>query len=128
MAEALLKKLRPDLNVSSAGTQVINAPSGDKRGIYLKDTEGGRKVVEVLKEVGADASNNQRTQLTEEIVNAADRIIVMAELESIPDYLKMSPKMTYWNVADPKKTDIDFHRNVRDRINKLINDNVNLFE
>ena len=127
MAEALLRKMKPDLTITSAGTTVVNAPSGDKSGVALDSFDGGRMVIEVLKEARADASHKTRVQLTEEMLTDADRIIVMAEKDKIPDYLLNDPRMIYWQLADPMKTSIEGHRATRDEIQKLLENNIALF-
>ena len=50
---------------------------------------------------GVDISHNPMTQLTEEMVEWADRILVMAERHTWPDYLTASHKVEVWDSPDP---------------------------
>jgi protein-tyrosine-phosphatase len=129
MLAGLLQKMFPDRTVISAGTKVVSSTTGENmHGTYLKDTKGVEKVIDVLKEEGIDWSGAMRTQLTPEMLEEVDRVIVMAEPENIPDYLKNHPKMIYWEVADPKGTPIEGHREARDKIKKLVEENIELFK
>ncbi len=128
MAEAILRKLKPDLHVTSAGTIVRDKDGNDKNGQLLKDCPGASKVIDVLREIGADVSHKARVQLQPEMLKDKERIIVMAEKENIPGYLSSYPNYVFWNVLDPKGTDIDTHRTTRNKIQKLIEDNISLFQ
>lgn len=102
-------------SATSAGTQVLEA-----EGQKLKDRPSASEVLAVLKEIGLDASENTRTQLTPELVERADIIINMAEAETLPGYLIKSPKVQYWDVTDPFDQPLEFTRKMRDRISDSI--------
>jgi protein-tyrosine-phosphatase len=124
----LLQKMFPHHTVISAGTKVIASSTGlSMHGTYLKETKGAEKVIEVLKEEGIDWSGKVRTQLSPEMLEGIDRVIVMAEPEHIPDYLRNHPKMIYWKVTDLKETPIEFHREIREKLKKLVEENKELF-
>ncbi len=53
-----------------------------------------------MRRQGADISAELVTPISKELVDKADRVIVMAEKETWPDYLKNNPKVTYWDIAD----------------------------
>ncbi len=112
MAAAIFNQLTHNkYEVSSAGTKVVNKEGESRDGQILKDMKSGHEhVITSLKEIGVDVSNNMRRQLNPDMVAQADTIVVMAEPENIPDYLKQSGKMTYFEVADPKETPIEGHR------------------
>jgi protein-tyrosine-phosphatase len=58
-------------------------------------------VLELMsEEEGLDLSSEQRTQLTPELFDAADKVIVMAERETWPDYLVEGGKVEFWEIAD----------------------------
>lgn len=125
----LLEKMFPNHTVISAGTKVVSSATGKSmHGTQLLDTKGAEKVVEVLREEGIEWSGKVRTQLTPELLDGIDRIIVMSEPEHIPEYLKNHPKMVYWEVADLKETPIEFHREIRKKLKKLVAENKKLFE
>lgn len=125
----LLEKMFPHHTVLSAGTKVVSSATGKSmHGTRLEETSGAEKVIEVLKEEGIDWSGKMRTQLSPEMLEGVDRVIVMSEPEHIPDYLKAHPKMIYWEVADTKETPIEFHREIKDILKKLIEENSDLFD
>jgi protein-tyrosine-phosphatase len=124
----LLEKMFPHHTVISAGTKVISSSTGESRhGTRLEETKGAEKVIEVLKEEGIDWSGKVRTQLSSEMLSDVDLAIIMSEPEHIPEFLKNHPKMIYWEIADLKETPIEFHRDIRDKLKKTIDENIDLF-
>jgi arsenate reductase (thioredoxin) len=77
-------------------------------------------VVDVLKEKGIDVSNKTPIQLTEEMAQFADTIIVMTEQENLPSYLLNSNKVISWDIKDAGGKDYAFHINMRDQIDLLV--------
>jgi len=97
MAEALLKK---DYNIDSisAGT-ILNKP---ELGELIKNLPLTENLFIVMNEEGIDFSDKKRKEVNEEMVKNADKIIVMAEKETIPNFLSENPKIIYWELEDPK--------------------------
>lgn len=112
MAEALFRKMTGDAyQISSAGTKL----SGPEQS--LKELLAAEILLDCMKEEGIDLSNNIRKQVTFEMADEADKIIlVVDESDSVPDYLINNGKVQKWIVPDPKGKDLDFHRMVRDQI------------
>lgn len=82
-----------------------------------------KEVLDVMKEEDIDVSTSIRKQLTEKMVDEADKVIViMGDEEELPDYLTKSSKLVRWNVADPKGKDLDFTRKVKNQIKEFISD------
>lgn len=117
MAQELLKKMKPNsFEVSSAGTKLSGPEQVLKELCPALDN-----VLIAMKEEGVNMSENVRKQVTEEMANGADKIIlVVDERDPIPEYLINNPKVTKWDVLDPKGQDLEFTRNVRDRIKELV--------
>lgn len=117
MAEALAKSLLGSgYQISSAGTKL----SGPEQPIS-ELSPATDHVIEVMKEEGLDVSGNIRKQVTEEMANEADKIIlVVDDNDPIPDYLINNPKVTRWDVVDPKGQTLEFTRDVRDQIKSKI--------
>jgi protein-tyrosine-phosphatase len=117
MAEALLKKeARDAFHVTSAGT----ALSGPEQPIG-ELTPGINEVLEVMNEVGIDVSRNIRRQLTPEMVDHADKVIlVVDERDPLPEYVINNPKVIKWEVLDPKGQSLEFTRQVRDQIHEHV--------
>lgn len=84
----------------SAGTRV------DVPGQSLNDRPGAATIVNVMRnEYAVDMSRNVRTQLTLDLAANYDRLIVMAEHETIPKWLLTMPTAEFWQVDDPKQQD-----------------------
>ena len=92
----------------------------DNEWVKIKDIPEAEKVIGVLLEEWIDVSNNTRKQLTEEICNNAERIIMMAEPETIPTYINNYNNVTYWDVDNPKWMDYEWHKRVMNEIKEHI--------
>ena len=90
MAQAFFERLSQHKCVS-ADTRV-----GNKDGQTLREraweSYGAKTVLEIVGQEGIDISVNVRNQLTAEMVEQADNVIVMAEMETLPDYLSKHKK------------------------------------
>jgi len=80
IAMELYNQLHPG-EAESAGT-IVEEP-----GQELINRPTARIGISIMKEVGIDMTHNKRRQLTAEMLNEYDLIIVLAEPEVIPDYL-----------------------------------------
>ncbi len=118
MAMEYFKKLS-DHETASAGTMVTvpNEKIGDR--------EDAQLVLEAMREDNIDMSNNRRTSINENMLNNFDKVVVMAELDSIPNWLKKSPKFIYWQIDNLYGLSLDQIIEVRNKIKhnveKLIN-------
>lgn len=117
IAEAFFRKQSGDnLKAISAG---IKLSRGEQR------IEEFGSVVENLitatKEEGIDISKNRCKEVTKEMADEADKIILIVDDEDpVPDYLTESPKSIRWDVPDPKGKSLEFTRKVRDEIKKRV--------
>jgi protein-tyrosine-phosphatase len=50
---------------------------------------------------GIDISEQERTQLTPELVAGVDRVIAILTPEEVPSYVGESGKLTVWDIVDP---------------------------
>lgn len=122
MAEALFrKKFANKHEVFSAGTKAsAERPLGEL-------SPAIDNVLAIMNEEGIDMSKNVSKQITEDMANMADKIIlVVDDRDPIPDYLIDNPKVTKWNVLDPKGQDLEFTRETREQIKRLIDSMDNL--
>ncbi len=105
------------LEADAAGTLVKE----ERRGKKLGELDGiVGDVVKCMGEEGLNMLSWQVTQLQEKMIDKYDKIIVMAEPETWPDYLKNSEKVIYWEIEDPKGKGIEIHRRVRDEIKRRV--------
>lgn len=120
IAEAIFNNLSEKKHIAvSAGTKVVKEDIS-KEGQKIKDIDTATNIIITMREVGIDVSDHIRNQLTFEIFEKADKVIVMAEMETVPEYLKQSGKVIFWEVSDPKGQSLEFTRQIRNQINILI--------
>jgi protein-tyrosine-phosphatase len=101
---------------TSTGTKVL-----EMEGQTLAErAEVAPSVVLVLElmseEEDLDLSSEQRTQLTPELVDAVDKVIVMAERETWPDYLVEGGKVEIWDIQDAFEIPMDQVRAIKEQI------------
>ena len=117
-AEALFKRLSGH-EADSAGTRADEVLARDNPpSRMLKDSPS--PAVAYLKELGVDISQNLRTQLTSEMVQQADRVIVMADRDNWPDYLRDSDKVTFWDIEDTRGLGSDEAQPLLDEIKRRV--------
>ncbi len=111
----------------SAGTKVDELiSSGRAPGRVLKEVRRGGlpsnspSSIPYMEARGIDISGNVRKQLTLELMNEADRVIVMAERDSWPDFLAASDKITIWDLPDPGVLTIEAGNEVFDEIGRRV--------
>lgn len=111
MAATLLKSIAPNIEVSSAGT--IVPPEREGRLVSEVSTKG----VAVMREAGFDTGANVIRRLTPEMVETADKVILMGPTPggALPEYLNTSPKLEEWDIPDPGYGHIT-HTEARDMI------------
>lgn len=117
-AEALFKRLS-SLDAHSAGTradEIVARSNPPTR--TLKDSPS--PAVPYLKELGVDISQNLRTQLTSEMVQQADKVIVMADKDNWPDYLRDNDKVTSWDIENTRGLGSDEARPLLDEIKRRV--------
>lgn len=121
IAEAIFKQLTNGKHFSqSAGIEAMGSDGKDLNGMLLKDRESSKHVIESMKRIGIDISNNFIKRLTLEMVENADKIIVMVKPETIPEFLRDNKKVTYWNITDPDEQTLEFHEQTRNKIKELV--------
>jgi arsenate reductase len=87
----------------------------------LVDNGVADNVIEVMSEYGIDVSNNIPSEVKEKNLAGYDRLIVMAEPDTIPEWLKNDPKTELWEVPDVKGQDIKTTRKILEQIKELVN-------
>jgi protein-tyrosine-phosphatase len=122
MAEAVFSKMNSNHKVFSAGTKVVSKDGESRHGQFLRDLPDAENLFKALHTKGIDVTQKVRIQLDRDMVEDADMVIVMAEQDTIPDYLSKSPKVIYWNVADPKGSSVEGHIAALDQISDLVKD------
>lgn len=84
----------------SAGTRVTMP------GQALADVPPAATILRVMHDIyGIDMSSNTRTQLTPSVALGYDKLVVMAEPETIPAWLAQDSRTELWTITDPKGRD-----------------------
>lgn len=104
----------------SAGTWVKNKEGVSMHGKKLHEFDAAKEVILSLQEIGIDSRENKRDQIDEAMVEDADLVVVMAEEHTIPEFLKNSPKVRYWEVEDPKGMNQEETNNIRNQIARRV--------
>ena len=118
VAEALFNQLSGE-PATSAGTRAdaiveMTKPSSRR----LKDA--GSSAITYMSEQGVDVSESLREQLTPELVQEADKVIVMADDDTWPDYLRNSDKVVVWEIQDTRGMGPDSARPLYDEIKRRV--------
>lgn len=103
MAEAFFRKFAPNqFNVSSAGT----IPSSQLNPI----------VIQVMKEIGIDMTNQQPKLLSDAMVDDSFKIINMGCMDKELCPSLFVKDVIDWSISDPKEESLDNVREIRDKI------------
>ena len=73
-----------------------------------------------MSEQGADISEKTRDQLTSAMVQEADKVIVMADDDTWPDFLQDSDKVVVWTIEDTRGMGPDSARPLYDEIKRRV--------
>ena len=107
MAEGFLQKFAPHFDVISAGTEPTS--------------QLNPYVVQVMKEIGIDITNQKPKELTNEMISQS--IVVnmgCMDRESCPALFVKD--VINWNILDPKDKDVEQIREIRNQIkNEVLN-------
>ncbi len=107
MAEGFFKKYAPKgFKVQSAGTKPVS--------------QINPIVVEAMREVGIDISNQKSKELTDEMIRSSDPIVNMGCMDKNFCPTLFLPKVIEWNLPDPKGKSIEKVREIRDEIEERV--------
>ena len=84
IAEALFNHLSKKHSAISAGTEAVEA-----------DEPLPEATILCMKEIGIDLTRQHRRKLTIRMFNEADKVVVIMEKDTCPDYVKNSQKVIY---------------------------------
>ena len=92
--------------------------------ILTKDVPTQRSVEYIRRKFGVGISERERQQLTPALIDNADLVIVIAERERWPGYLKEGGKVVFWDIPDAVGQTDDFaydvYRQVQRRVERLV--------
>jgi protein-tyrosine-phosphatase len=124
VAQAYFNKLSQH-DSDSAGIAVNELMAkGNLSSRKLKDMPTQRSVEYIGREFGVGISEKERQQLTPALIDNADRVIVIAEKERWPGYLREGGKVVFWDIPDAVGQTDDFaydvYRQVQRRVEQLV--------
>jgi protein-tyrosine-phosphatase len=97
MISALFNKYS-DLGMHSAGIKVH-----ENEGQKIKDIPIAEPVIRFMKREGINVEENVRRQLTPQMIEEYDNVVIIApEEESFPEYLINAKNVEFWDISDPK--------------------------
>jgi protein-tyrosine-phosphatase len=99
-AAALFNKYAKVGHADSAGTRVEKP--GETIAERAQYSNGAKNVLESLQEEDIDIAHSKRTLVTENMIKKYDKVIVMAEPDAIPGWLRDSRNFEYWQIDDPR--------------------------
>ena len=77
-------------------------------------------VVEAMREVGIDISNQKSKEISDEMMRSSDPILNMGCMDKSFCPTLFLPKVIEWNLPDPKGKSIEEIRDIRDEIEKKV--------
>lgn len=90
----------------------------------LKDLPVQRSVMYLRRELGIDIAEKERQQLSPAMLDTADLVIVIAEKERWPHYLREHGKVMFWDIPDAAdRTEAftyDIFRQVQRQVEQLV--------
>ncbi len=107
--------LQTSHKATSAGTE-----KGRVTNHKLKDFQEHSNLFICMKEIGLDITENSAKALTKKMVKEADKIIIMAEKDTWPDFLKESNKIIFWQIEDIAGQSLNRFRDIRNQIKECI--------
>ncbi len=66
----------------------------------LKDVPNQRSVEYIKREFGVDIADRERRQLTPQMMDEADLVVVINEKANWPDYVTEGGKVVFWDIQD----------------------------
>ena len=99
VAEAYFERLSQH-EVCSSGLRVDEEMARNKPA-SAKMKDNSRHSLPYMLERGIDISEKERTQITPELIAAADRIVAILPPEEVSASLSESGKLTVWDLPDP---------------------------
>jgi protein-tyrosine-phosphatase len=90
----------------------------------LKDNPNQSSLRYIRRELGRDIGGKEKQQLVPEMVTTADLVVVIAEKEKWPGYLKDCNKVLFWDIQDPvdmaDESADEIYRQVQRRVEQLV--------
>ena len=77
-------------------------------------------VTQVMQELGYSMDTNIRKLIDKNIVADSDIVISFKPANELPDFVQHHQNIQYWEVPDPARQSVQFHRYVRDLVKSRV--------
>lgn len=104
-----------DFEADSVGSQLAG-----KEGEKLKDIPLAEPVIRFMKKERVDLSEHRRREVSPDMLEGYDKIVIMAEPELVPDYLLEDERAEFWDIDDPRGADDETYKKVIAKIKQKI--------
>ena len=88
----------------------------------VRHATGSQSVIAYMEEEGVNVSENTRKQLTPQMVENSDRVVVITSKDSWPEYLVKSEKVTFWDIPNAVGMTPEAARVVYDQVKQRVKD------
>ena len=122
MAEAIFNTLVSEENIAISAGMGPGTYEGKRVG------EVGPIVTKCMKEIGIDVSDKISKKLTKDMFDSANVVVSMVDELMLPEYVRISGKVRYWEINDPVNMGYEGHIKVRDEINDKVKELVEEIE
>ena len=119
IAEAIFNNLSKEHSAFSAGLN-----PGKWEG---KNISSAQNVISCMNEIGYNINNKISKKIKKDMVEQADKVIVIGERDNWPTYL-VNNKVEYWEIEDAKELSLEFHRKIRDQIIVKVKELLKIFK
>lgn len=99
MAASLYNKFTGTNDATSAGTYV--GTDTEPEGVVIETCFRTQDFFEFMEDKGINLRDKRTMKLLPEMMKEADVVVSMAEEPHIPDFLRMSDKVLWWDVENP---------------------------
>ena len=93
-------------------------------GKKMKDLPNHRPVKYIRKTCDVDIAEKERQQLTRDVIDRSDLVIVIAEPTKWPNYLGTVRNKVFWNIPDPQGQNdcfaFNIYRQIQHRVERLV--------
>ena len=90
----------------------------------IKDVPNPRSLEYIKREFGLDISDRERRQLTPEMMDEADLVVVINDKANWPDYVSEGGKVVFWDIRDgvgqADEAAYEISGQVRERVQELV--------
>lgn len=114
MAEGMYNQWAPEPVAGSAGVT-------DVSGLSAYQGRPADIIIQVMDEIDIDVRGQSIKQVTPQMVESAELIVVLCQPDILPDFLQSSAlNIIFREVSDPYKVGIAQTREVRDQLSKMV--------